>query len=51
MTRTASTTSTVPKMPAVMAVLRLGAFFADPRREADPPVLARLAAVEPAFER
>jgi len=39
MTRTANTTSTVPKAPAVTAVLPLGAFFAGPRREGISPIL------------
>lgn len=51
MTRTAKTTSTVPRTPTVMAVLRLGAFFAVARRGADPPALARLAADASAFGR
>ena len=39
MTRTASTTNTVPKTAAVMAVERFGASLADPRREPGPPAL------------
>ena len=51
MTRTASTTSTAPKMPAVIAVLRLGAFFVDARLEAAPPDLAPLAPEASGFPR
>ena len=40
-TRIASTTNTVPKTAAVMAVERFGALLADPRRDPGPPFLAR----------
>lgn len=49
MTRTANTTSTLPKSPAVLTVLRLEPFFAVARREPAAPALTRLTAERVSF--
>jgi hypothetical protein len=49
MTRTANTTSTVPKSPAVLTVLRLEAFFAVAPRGPAAPALIRLTADRDSF--